>query len=242
MQDFHDKLKSLIHASGMDYKQLSLKIGQGERYISNMLNSKSDPGFGTVAKLCAELNVTPNHLLGIEDKLTVVGPQFEKQLVSAQAERLLNAVTREAQARLLSAGVRPSFDDVLLWWHQQKGLLANFDGFETHIDLFKPPKIDSTRPIPHYMGPNSLASTAFGVADAAQLKNLLQTFSEDLCEKIVIDHVKASQGNPVLTIENLDVKLPGCRFPARFVYKRLLLPVHDGNGNEYILNYSQPLD
>lgn len=242
MQDFHDKLKSLIHASGMDYKQLSLKIGQGERYISNMLNSKSDPGFGTVAKLCAELNVTPNHLLGIEDKLTVVGPQFEKQLVSAQAERLLNAVTREAQARLLSAGVRPSFDDVLLWWHQQKGLLANFDGFETHIDLFEPPKIDSTRPIPHYMGPNSLASTAFGVADAAQLKNLLQTFSEDLCEKIVIDHVKASQGNPVLTIENLDVKLPGRRFPARFVYKRLLLPVHDGNGNEYILNYSQPLD
>ena len=92
------------------------------------------------------------------------------------------------------------------------------------------------------MGPNSLASTAFGVADAAQLKNLLQTFSEDLCEKIVIDHVKASQGNPVLTIENLDVKLPGRSFPARFVYKRLLLPVHDGNGNEYILNYSQPLD
>jgi hypothetical protein len=240
--DFHDRLKSYIRDSDYDYKSLSLEIGQGERYISNLLSSKSDPGYTSVVKICSALGLTPNQLAGLDNQITVSSNDLDNRVVSAHAEKILTAVTREAQRKLTRRGVGPLIDDVLTWWHQQNGLLSNFDGLADHVDLYLPPEPDSKLPLPYSIGEKSLATVCFGIKSVEHLKYLFTTFDENLCESVSLAHVETSKGDPQLSIQEIDVNLPGYSFPLRFSYKRLLLPVHDGNGTEYVLNYSQALE
>ena len=149
VSEFHERLKSLIQNSDYDYKRLSLAIGQGERYISNLLSSKSDPGYSSVVKICAALGLTPNQLAGLNDQITLAGGEIDTRIVSAHAERILTAVTREAHRKLAQRGTRPLLDDVLTWWHQQNGLLSNFDALSEHVDLYHAPDPGPKTPKPH---------------------------------------------------------------------------------------------
>ncbi|QFT93291.1 hypothetical protein FIU86_10595 [Roseovarius sp. THAF9] len=242
MIDFHDRLKTYIKGSSYDYKALSLEIGQGERYISNLLSSKSDPGYSSVVKICSALGITPNQIAGLNDQITLAGGEIDNRIVSAQAERILTSVTREAHRKLSQRGARPLLDDVLTWWHQQGGVLTNFDTLSEHVDLYLAPDEHSRLPEPYKIGHQSLAAQSFGIQTAEHLRYLFTTFDDKLCESVRLAHVEATRGEPKLTIEEIDVMLPGHSFPLRFTYKRLLLPVRDGQGNKFVLNYSQALE
>lgn len=242
MADFHDRLKTYIVNSDYDFKSLSLQIGQGERYISNLLSTKSDPGFSNVVKMCAALGLSPNQIAGLTDEVTLFSDNLDQHVVSAQAEKILTAVTKETYRKLSRRGVKPLLDDVLTWWHQQRGLLNNFDKLSEHVDLYAAPRLDSYLPEPIRVGYNSLAAQSFGVQSAEHLRHLLTTFDGELIERVRLSHVAATKGEPQLSIEEIDVELPGHTFPLRFSYKRLLLPVRDSDGNDYVLNYSQALE
>lgn len=242
MQDFHQRLKTYIQDSPFDYKSLSLEIGQGERYISNLLSTKSDPGYSSVIKICSALGITPNQIAGLHDQISIAGGDVDNRIVTAQAERILTAVTREAHRKLNQRGARPLLDDVLTWWHQQGGKLSNFDALSEHVDLYKSPDDGSLLPEPYKIGAQSLATQSFGIQSAEHLRYLFTTFDKNLSESVRLAHVEASHGDPQLSIQEIDVMLPGHSFPLRFTYKRLLLPVEDMNGNKYVLNYSQALE
>jgi transcriptional regulator with XRE-family HTH domain len=240
--DFHLRLKTLIQHSDYDYKSLSLKIGQGERYISNLLSSKSDPGYSSVVKICSALGLTPNQIAGLDDQITLAGTGAETSFASAHAEKILAAVTREAHRKLATRGAQPLLDDVLTWWHQQGGLLTNFDALSEHVDLYRAPEPNARLPDPFKIGQQSLATRSFGINSTEHLRYLFTTFDEKLCESVTMAHVETNKGDPQLSIQEIDVTLPGHVFPLRFTYKRLLLPVRDTENNEYILNYSQALE
>ena len=242
MTDFHERLKTYIKNSPFDYRSLSLEIGQGERYISNLLSGKSDPGYSSVVKICSALGITPNEIAGLNDQISILGDEVDSRIVTAQAERVLTAVTREAHRKLASRGARPLLDDVLTWWHQQGGLLSNFDLLSEHVDLYVAPTPDSHLPEPYQIGHESLAARSFDIQSTEHLRHLFTTFDKNLTEQVQLAHVEASKGQPNLSIQKIDVLLPGHTFPLRFNYKRLLLPVHDTQGNEYVLNYSQALE
>lgn len=242
MLDFHDRLKTLIRDSDYDYKSLSLKIGQGERYISNLLSNKSDPGFSSVVKICSALGMTPNQITGLEDQITLAGGELDNRIVSAHAERILSAVTKEAHRKLAARGAHPLLDDVLTWWHQQGGMLSNFDTLSEHVDLYRAPSPNDRLPDPYKIGQQSLATRSFGINSTEHLRYLFTTFDAKLCQDVTLAHVETSKGDPHLSIQEIDVILPGHSFPLRFTYKRLLLPVRDTQGNDYVLNYSQALD
>lgn len=242
MSAFHDRLRTLIKASGYDYKALSLAIGQGERYISNLLSTGSDPGYSCVVKICAALGLTPNQLTGLDDHLSVVNKAKGDQIVKTQAERILTSVTKEAQRRLTSYSARPLLDDVLTWWHQQRGEMSNFEALSEHVDLYTLPDPGARLPQPHRVGQQSLAATSFGIESAEQLRHLLTTFDKTLCEQVTLAHVETARGQPQLSVQEIDVSLPGHKFPLRFVYKRLLLPVRDSRGNEFVMNFSQAIE
>ena len=80
MTDLHERIKTLIKNSDHDYKSLSLEIGQGERYISNLLSTKSDPGFTSIIKICASLGVTPNQIAGLNDQLRLVNDDIDTRI------------------------------------------------------------------------------------------------------------------------------------------------------------------
>lgn len=242
VSEFHQRLKTLIQHSDFDYKSLSLKIGQGERYISNLLSNKSDPGYSSVVKICSALGLTPNQIAGLDDQITLAGTDADTRVVSAHAERILTAVTKEAHRKLASRGAQPLLDDVLTWWHQQNGVLANFDALSEHVDLYRAPKPDARLPDPYKIGQQSLATRSFGINSTDHLRYLFTTFDEKLCESVTLAHVETNKGDPQLSVQEIDVTLPGHTFPLRFTYKRLLLPVRDTEGQDYVLNYSQALE
>lgn len=242
MTDFHQRLKALIRDSEYDYKSLSLKIGQGERYISNLLSNKSDPGYSSVVKICSALGLTPNQIAGLDDQITLAGSDVDARVVSVHAERILSAVTKEAHRKLTTRGTQPLLDDVLSWWHQQNGVLSNFDTLSEHVDLYRAPAPNARIPDPFKIGQQSLATRSFGVNSTEHLRYLFTTFDTKLSEAVTMAHVETTKGDPQLSIQEIDVTLPGHSFPLRFVYKRLLLPVRDTHNNAYILNYSQALE
>jgi transcriptional regulator with XRE-family HTH domain len=242
MSDFHDRLRNLIQASEYDFKSLSLLIGQGERYISNLLASESDPGFSSVIRICSALGLTPNQIAGLTDQITISGDETDNRFVSIYAERVLTSITREARRKLVRRGAGPLLDDVLTWWHQQGGLLSNFDGLSEHVDLYHAPNPGAQLPEPYMIGRKSLATVSFGIETTDQLRHLFTTFDKTLSESVKLALVETTKGAPNLSIQEIDVMLPGHNFPMRFSYKRLLLPVHDITGTPYILNYSQALE
>ncbi len=242
MLDFHERLRSYIHDSPYDYRSLSLEIGQGERYISNLLSAKSDPGYSSVVKICSVLGLTPNMMAGLSDQISLSAEEIDNNIVTAQAERILTAISREAHRKLSQRGVHPLIDDVLTWWHQQHGVLSNFDGLAEHVDLYVAPEPSSALPEPYQVGQKSLAAKSFGIESAEHLRYLFTTFDENLFEQVRLAHVETTRGDPQLSIQEIDVVLPRHTFPLRFTYKRLLLPVKDTDGNSYVLNYSQALE
>ncbi|WP_157707340.1 helix-turn-helix domain-containing protein [Roseovarius faecimaris] len=242
MTDFHTRLKALIQNSDYDYKSLSLKIGQGERYISNLLSNKSDPGYSSVVKICSALGLTPNQIAGLDDQITLAGTDVDTRVVSAHAEKILTAVTKEAHRKLATRGAQPLLDDVLTWWYQQGGVLSNFDTLSEHVDLYRAPTPDTPLPDPYKIGSQSLATRSFGVNSTEHLRYLFTTFDKKISDAVRLAHVETTKGDPQLSVQELDVTLPGHSFPLRFVYKRLLLPVRDTAGNGYVLNYSQALE
>ncbi len=243
MTDFHQRLKTLINDSDYDYKSLSLKIGQGERYISNLLANRSDPGYSSVVKICSALGLTPNQIAGLDDQITLAGSTAPNaQVVTAHAERILTAVTQEAHRKLALRGAQPLLDDVLTWWYQQSGYLSNFDLLSEHVDLYRAPEPNARMPDPFKIGEQSLATRSFNVTSTEHLRYLFTTFDEKLNESVTLAHVETSKGDPQLSIQEIDVALPGYSFPLRFVYKRLLLPVRDRDENVYVLNYSQAIE
>ncbi|MEM8774858.1 MAG: helix-turn-helix transcriptional regulator [Pseudomonadota bacterium] len=241
MLDLHARLKVFIKATDFDYKSLSLAIGQGERYISNLLSSKSDPGYSNVVKICAALGTTPNQLAGIGDEIDLTASQIDHQIARAQAEHLLTLITREARRKLSAFGARPLLDDVMNWWHEQKGVLTNFDLISEHVDLYLAPSAEHDLPTPYRLGSASLAAESFGIQTAEQLREILSILDEGLVKNIKMAHAQTSGGDPKLSIEDIDILLPGHHFASRFLYKRLLLPVRDTKGRKFVLNYSRAL-
>lgn len=242
MQDFHQRLKAFIQDAGYDYKSLSLEIGQGERYISNLLATKSDPGYSSVVKICSALGITPNQIAGLSNKITIAGGETDNRIITAQVERILRAVTREAHRKLNQRGTRPLLDDMLTWWHQQGGKLNNFDALSEHVDLYKAPDDQSRLPEPYQIGAQSLAAQSFGIQTAEHLRDLFTTFDKTISDSVRLAHVEAMRGDPHLSIQDIEVMLPDHSFPVRLLYSRLLLPVADGDGNKFVLNYSQAMD
>ena len=104
MLDFHDRLKTYIKGSSYDYKGLSLELGQGERYISNLLSSKSDPGYSSVVKICSALGITPNQIAGLNDQITLAGGEIDNRIVSAQAERILTSAAASSRRSIALSG------------------------------------------------------------------------------------------------------------------------------------------
>ena len=104
------------------------------------------------------------------------------------------------------------------------------------------PDADARLPQPYMVGEQSLARVSFGVKSAEHLGYLFTTFDQGLTEKVKLAHVEATKGEPQLSIQEIEVNLPNHSFPLRFNYKRLLLPVRDMQGNQYVLNYSQALE
>lgn len=240
MSEFHQRLDRAIQISGLSYRELSIRIGVGEAYITNLLRKQSDPGFGTTQKICQVLGISLNELAGMGEKVEIASTRFEEADIDRIAQGVYSRLATETWINTFPQGQRPSIDDVLNWWINQNGVLHNFDQISEYVDLFTPPTETSQMITPHKLGATSLVSMAFGIDNNEKLHKILETLDESQNERILISHRETSLGRPVLSVETLDVGIAE-KGRVKVQYKRILLPVRDLSGRSFILNYAQPL-
>ena len=236
---FHDNLRQEINRSKFNYRQLSIKIGKGERYVANMLDNKSDPGLTAAILIAEAIDVPLQSLLKPSSEVAIQASQNENRQTEVIAEDLLTKVAEAARLKLQIQGVEPTIDDMLSWWHVQDGILGNFDRFAERFDLFERPTADFTLPVAHKLGKQSLASRSFGVSNPNELQKLLLIFGPGVSDTVLKAHATIKGKTPGVSIQEIDVTLPDGHTKLSFSYKRLLLPVKDPAGQKYIMSYSR---
>ncbi len=153
------------------------------------------------------------------------------------AAKLMSEVMAVTLHQMAAVGRRPSVDDIVSWWRREDGKLNDFDHLSPMCDLYEVPKPTDTSTNPAVMGPQSLAAESFAVNDVEQLRNIARSLPADFRSNLVGSYYKARE-TPVISLERIDyAKDAGPKFG--FDYTRVLLPVSDTRGNEFILHYSK---
>lgn len=98
MQGWQGRLQAAIDASGMSKRQVSLKAGLGEAYVSQLLSMRKEPSTANLAKVCEALNVSFSWI--------VLGFEMDAELEALAAA--WSRMPRERQLALLTfLGIAP---------------------------------------------------------------------------------------------------------------------------------------
>lgn len=235
------ELKGALEAHPFhDMTTLGKAVGKSRGYMSSFFAGRGNPDFMTFHSICTELSVDPLKLIngGSSFRLSSANPMAQE--VEKQAAKLLNRVTDAVSLRMAMDNRDFSMDDLIVWWKQNNGRLCGMDAFMEHVDLIHAPSSDDTLIKPYRMGAKSLASEALFSNDPSRLQRFLESITDKEREEITWSYVQAAMG-PSTAVPSVVVDLDDMDEPNHLDYYRLLLPVYDAKGNEYILNYSRKI-
>ncbi len=239
ISSFHHRLDQKILEAGLSYRELSVRIGRGETYISSMVRNRNDPGLSTVIEICNVLGIELAELVDCAPAPMRRHVSVDGQDINDFAEMLIAAAAKRARDVVSDRGINPTIDEVIEWWYLRGGLLEDFDTLRDKVDLFAPPPSDASMPVPVRIGSDSLVSRKFSLHNEDHLRNLLPRLETVQTARIASAHLEALSGHPVLSIEQIQLFLPERNENVHARYKRLLLPVRDPRGDALVLNYSQ---
>jgi len=234
---FFGNLLHLLTEAGVAKRRLSIDIGAPEDYIAEMLAHRTSPSLETVYAIAGALKVDVADLLRPGPQIAVSSGGSDNYWVERTAEQYLSSVLSKSREK--AAHEPPTFDAVLNWWHSNDGLLTGLDSFEKYIELFERPDETEMKPKPSKIGPESLSSRELGRNDPELLSSIFDKSGPDIARSIAEAHLEVADGQPRLSVHTILVNLTSGNV-VKLSYTRLLLPVKDGNGQTYIMNYSKP--
>lgn len=68
LQNIQKRLRTAIKESGIPQKEIALRIGVSAQTVSKYMKTDVFPALDTLAKLCTVIDVSADHILGIEEK------------------------------------------------------------------------------------------------------------------------------------------------------------------------------
>lgn len=68
---FGNNIKEAMQAKGLTQTKLAEMLGVRQNTISQWITETNEPNVETILRLCRLLDVTPNELLGWEDRFTL---------------------------------------------------------------------------------------------------------------------------------------------------------------------------
>ncbi len=241
MTDIHDNIVQLMKSRNVSSNELSEMVEKSDRYMAGTLKHKRDFGVSVLRRICLELKVTPNELLGIDDGHFQAAMKEDEQFLDREVEVLLKALSNRARGKLHRFGVEPTINEIIDWWSAQGGILDGESRFSEFIDIYKMPDTQANRPIPVKMGHDSLAARTFGFSETGQLANLFEDLDRDRNERVVRAHLEVNSGQPLLSLEKVDFRVPGTSGGTELRYNRLLIPFRDRAGNHFVANHSSAI-
>ena len=235
---FFGNLLRLLNEAGMSKRRLADEIGMPEAALNDMLAQRASPTLDIVYGLANALKVDVADLLRPGPQIGVTAGGSDNYWVERTAEEFL---TNElAKSRERASHEPPTFDAVLSWWHTNEGRMTGVDSFSQYIELFEPPDVDELWPRPSVVGSESLASRELGPMDPQRLRDLFEASGVDVAQSVARAHLEVANGQPRLSVHTILINMTSGNV-VKLSYARLLLPVTDGNGHTYVMNYSKPI-
>ena len=101
MREVGERLRARAQELGLSDAEVARRLGLAQSRYSNYVNGTREPDFGTFVRICIELNVTPNSILGFgtleAEHLVGTRASIDALLTSFEQDRL------ELALKLLSA-------------------------------------------------------------------------------------------------------------------------------------------
>lgn len=238
MSYFFGNLSRLMIEARITPRQLSAEIGRRPDYVSDMIHRRSLPDLEAVYGMAEALRVDVADLLRPGPSFGFAARQPGKYWAEQVAEKVLAGAMEECRQ---NPDVEPpTFDAVLNWWHSTSGLLTGIENFEHYVEIFSPPDSLAMRPVPRRMGRQSLAARELSISTVEQLDGVFEQSEPAVVRSVALAHADALEGQPKLSLHSILIDLSTGKL-VKLSYFRLLLPVRDGEGQRYIMNYSKPV-
>lgn len=235
---FFGNLARLIAAAHVTPRQLSAEIGRNPDFVGELMRRRASPDLDVVYALAQALSVDVADLLRPGPSFAFVAENTRNYWAERVAEGVLATALEESRQR--TAFEAPTIDAVLNWWHVNGGLLTDMDKFDQYVELFARPDTANPRPIPRRMGSRSLAARELGITTIEQLNGIFESSEPAVARSVAMAHASVIDGQPRLSFHSILADMSNGQF-VKMSYMRLLLPVRDGDGQRYVLNYSKPV-
>lgn len=235
---FFGNLARLIAETRMTPRQLSQAIGRAPDYVTDLMRRRISPDLEAVYAMSEALKVDVADLLRPGPSFGITAKHSRNYWAEKVAEKVLAGALEESRQK--ADFEAPTFDAVLNWWHANGGLLTDMDRLEQYVEIFSRPDMAGMRPRPKRMGRQSLAARELNLSTVEQLNGIFENSEPAVARSVALAHADVVDGEPKLSFHSILIDMSDGHF-VKMTYARLLLPVRDGDGQKYILNYSKPV-
>lgn len=218
-------------------------LGQSRTNYYSLKKGETLPNSYNLALYCKALNSHPDYLLGFDGQLSIGRTSPPTSEIQKRAEGVIQNLFSIASEQLSGP---LEIKTILNWWRANEGRLQDMGQIRPHVDIFKRPSEQDRYLCPVEMGRESLASKSLRTCSPVSLRHFMDTLTDKMRETIVFSYYQVGSYDPAhkALIEDhtitVDVKEVGEAFDLH--YWKLMLPVRDAMGHEYILNYSTPVN
>ncbi|KIC08564.1 hypothetical protein RA19_19065 [Leisingera sp. ANG-M1] len=212
------KLKTACTISGLNYGTLR----------SQMRNNREIPA-SSLARLSAGLRIPIQFFFEFP---------VEEQAAATSLNRWRAAeLANTEHAACSRAGFNVTTDHILDWFHQEGGVLKNWEWFEDQIDLYEPIKPTDRIMHPIQIGKRSSTAERLMLAGNRDFYRIVGSFEEKIIARAMQSHRMLDEVPYLVTDEEIDVIIKAQR--VRGGYRKVTMRVTDPRGEPVTAVFSK---
>ena len=237
MDSFQQRLRKAISASHYNgnLRKLSLEADCGEKWLSNLLNSKQigeskvGPGFFAMSRIAALLNCGLDHLAGQD---TVFPTQSSPQKISHLLKLTADLASRD------EAITASNPQSILRKYAKSGGRIGGFVNQLDQCDIYFPAQPGDKTLKVEALGKNSLSAVTMETSEVSALQSALNHIAgTKVLNDTIADHIEAVQRGAFTTIKSLDQQMGNLPIRVKMDYLATFLHVEMENGEHRTLSF-----
>lgn len=238
---FKQNVQSILEAQNMTEKELSVRAGfDTNTAVTAMMRADVLPSMAAPMRLADALGVPVDALM--QDRQAHLETSFEAlpvQKVDNEAARLLCAVFKATDRAIDGVTDRPTLDSIIAWWKESDGDLSSSDQILPFFDLVKATETLQAIPKVSHVGERGLSAETLGSSESDRLTAFIRTLSVSDLEELNGNIQTVTQtGIGMVSPQKRVVSFPEANEALQVSFVRLMLPVKDTKGTQFVLNYS----
>lgn len=221
-----ETLRAELARVGANPTEVSVRIGRGRSWFSNMVSNRSVPSSADLVLLAKHYEINLGRILAGSES---------SELGRGDMLTALNMRTRNAHGF-----DRPDIVEVIQHCATTGGVMNSLTPFSKYVDVYASPDLVKNMPRPVSVGTESLSYKT--IANTTEdLKAIYELATQDVRTEVV----KAQ--SYVMRSRKIDLAIKSLSFSAgpgidiHMQYQRLLVPYIDHSGASMVANYSRPM-